>query len=103
MQAKEDAPTSNFKAFAGGGQRLDGKNLKQTQAAKLEAMPVVPVEDKEAFGSAGITVAGSAAAARAAATTEPAPVHTTKFTPKPTKWGKTSKAAFTGGGNALSK
>merc|ERR1719181_708688 len=35
--SKNDAPVETFKSFAGGGQRLDGKQLKSSQAAALEA------------------------------------------------------------------
>lgn len=97
----------NFKSFAGGGQRLDGKELKSAQAALLEAMPKQPspVDQAKIWQSRGMSCAGDAAAKRAAAAT---PAANGQAPPKPVfrkptnaKWAKTNKAAFSGSGNSL--
>jgi ubiquitin fusion degradation protein 1 len=97
-QAREDEdnkPTEAFKAFAGGGCRLDGKELKATQASQLEAMPVVPTKAEEAkvWESSGQSVKGAVGASK-----KPRPA---KKWAAASKWGKTNKAAFSGGGNSL--
>jgi len=98
-QTREDEAnwqvTGAFKAFAGGGQRLDGKELKSTQAVRLEAMPKqFTAEQTKVWQSPGMSCAGAADCS-------------SKFTnaQKPklatTKWAKTSKAAFTCSGKPL--
>ncbi|KAJ1462464.1 ubiquitin fusion degradation protein UFD1-domain-containing protein [Pelagophyceae sp. CCMP2097] len=106
-EAIDDGP--DFKAFAGSGQRLDGKQLKETQAAKLEDMPAPKrnaVADawankggmKLTDDSADVKRAAAAAAPAAAPQPAPAPRPTG---PAPSKWAKNNRAAFTGSGHSL--
>ena len=97
-EEEENKPTESFKAFAGGGQRLDGKELKATQASQLEAMPKPPTaaEAAKVWASSGQTVASGSVEAAAPAKKKPA-----FRRPATNKWAKTNKAAFSGSGNSL--
>ena len=97
-EEEENKPTESFKAFAGGGQRLDGKELKATQASQLEAMPKPPTaaEQSKAWASSGQTVASGSVESAAPAKKKPA-----FRRPATNKWAKTNKAAFSGSGNSL--
>jgi len=110
----DDDDADAFKAFGGSGQRLDGKALKDTQAAKIEAMkPTKKKGDDDdgtaseggtanktttnpAFASAGRTASG-ATSKHAPAVMPPKP--SAKF--KPGKWSKTNTKAFSGSGHSL--
>ena len=103
---RDDLVEPTFQAFAGSGQRLDGKALKDTQAAKLTAMPpagsgasgsssAVPA----AFASAGRTASGSLSK-HAASVMPPKPK--ASFKPAGSKWSKNNTTkAFGGSGHSL--
>ena len=97
-EEEENKPTESFKAFAGGGQRLDGKELKATQASQLEAMPKPPTaaEAAKVWASSGQTVSSGKTESAAPAKKKPA-----FRRPATNKWAKTNKAAFSGSGNSL--
>uniref|UniRef100_A0A7S3K3U4 Ubiquitin fusion degradation protein n=1 Tax=Aureoumbra lagunensis TaxID=44058 RepID=A0A7S3K3U4_9STRA len=98
----ENAPS--FKPFTGSGQRLDGKALKQNQAAMIDDTPLqasnsVPTQPAiPAFASAGRTASGNMSK-NPAALLPPKP--SAKFKPPTSKWAKTNKVAFTGSGHTL--
>jgi ubiquitin fusion degradation protein 1 len=93
-----------FKAFAGSGQRLDGKELKSAQSALLETMPKQPSELEKAkiWQSTGICTGTMPAHIRASSGAMSPPAPRPVFR-KPTnaKWAKANKAAFTGNSNSL--
>ena len=93
--------SGNFKAFAGGGRRLDGKDLKTAQAALLEKMPKQPspAEQAKIWQSSGMSCAGTAAAKSLAAM--PLPAKPTFRKPANSKWTKANRAAFHGSGSTL--
>ena len=105
---KDDEVDDSFRAFVGNGQRLDGKALKETQAAKIiEATNERQVSDSSvasgqkqpAFASAGRTASG-VASKHAASVMPPKPA--AKFKPAGSKWAKNNKKAFNGSGHSLS-
>jgi len=85
-----------FKPFAGGGQRLDGKELKSAQSALIEAMPKQPTEAEQAkiWQSTGMTCASAVPAQSGSSTVQPKKPVFRK--PVNAKWAKANKAAFTG-------
>jgi len=93
-----------FKAFAGSGQRLDGKELKSAQSALLETMPKQPSELEKAkiWQSTGTCTGTMPAHIRASSGAMSPPAPRPVFR-KPTnaKWAKANKAAFTGNSNSL--
>jgi len=102
-ETKQQA-TCAFKAFAGGGQRLDGKELKSAQSALLEAMPKQPsqLENSKIWQSTGICT-GTVPAHIQASSIAVSPPASSPIFRKPTnaKWAKANKAAFTGNSNSL--
>ncbi|KAJ8606747.1 hypothetical protein CTAYLR_009740 [Chrysophaeum taylorii] len=95
QKARREEEEEVFQAFQGSGQRLDGKDLKDAQAAKLQPLPTKKPPPKPNFDSAGMTASGSAPKAMPP---KPAP----KFKPAASKWAKNAKPAFSGTGNKLS-
>lgn len=99
VKAKVEEEVVEFAAFAGSGQRLDGKDLKQSQAAKLLPLPPPKKPDenlKDNFASAGRTASGSAPKA---APSKPKPNFNVK--PHVSKWAKQNKSSFSGDGHRL--
>mmetsp|Transcript_15930 Transcript_15930/g.49288 ORF Transcript_15930/g.49288 Transcript_15930/m.49288 type:complete len:229 (-) Transcript_15930:366-1052(-) len=88
-----------FKPFAGGGQRLDGRELKSTQAAFLEAMPKPPsTEQANIWCSSGMSCSDTRTDNVKVASTRPS---RPSFRKPNTKWAKASKVAFSGTGQSL--
>jgi hypothetical protein len=106
-KAREDEAKSNtagmFKAFAGGGQRLDGKELKSAQSALIEAMPKQPSETEQAkiWQSTGMTCASTVPFPLRAASSSSQPNKPVFRKPANAKWAKANKAAFTGNPSSL--
>jgi len=92
-----------FKAFAGGGQRVDGKELKSTQADFFEAMPNPQSSGNQAkiWQSPGMRCSGVAVVDSTTMTVDDSPARPIFRKPLNNKWAKTSKAAFSGNGKVL--
>lgn len=93
-----------FKAFSGGGQRLDGKELKSSQSALLEALPrqAAEVQQAKIWQSTGMSCASTTAAHLRDTTSRTLQPKKPVFRkPANAKWAKANKAAFTGSPNSL--
>ena len=92
-----------FKPFAGGGQRLDGKELKSAQSALIEAMPKQPTEAEQAkiWQSTGMTCASAVPAKLRSDSSTVQPKKPVFRKPVNAKWAKANKAAFAGTPSSL--